>query len=156
MKAMLQMLQIDAVLVYVRALPYYDDSECTQKLSVFVDGGGAVETELARLESFRKAIIKLAEEGLQRPAGCQPTDPPFVSIDLTAGEALQKPIQDFYVNLGLERHGDVDIWVMRFRAENGQPRDPVFDDSSHALKIAKGLIDQRTAMWATCVAFQAA
>lgn len=155
MKTTLQVLQIDAAIEYTRALPYYYDSECTQKLAVFVDGECAVEKELARLESFRRAVIKLAEEGLARPADCQPTDPPFVSFELTGGEAFQKPIHEFHMSLGLERFDDIEIWVLRFRTEKGEPRGPVFDDPAHALAIAKCLIDQETGWWATRVAFRA-
>jgi hypothetical protein len=156
MKATLQVLQIDAVVEYTRALPYYYDCECVQKLAVFIDGEREVEKELARLESFRRAIIRLAEEGLARPADCQPTDPPFVSIELAAGEAFKSPMHEFHMSLGLERFEDVEIWVLRFRNGNGEPRGPVFDDPAHALEIAKSIIDRETAGWATQVAFHPA
>ncbi len=153
MRATLQVLQIDAVIEYTRALPYYYDCDCSQKLAVFIDGEREVEKELARLESFRRAIIRLAEEALARPEDCQPTDPPFVSIELSAGEAFKNPTHEFHVSLGLERLEDMEIWVLRFRSENGEPRDPVFDDPVHALEIAKSLIERETARWATQVAF---
>lgn len=155
MKTTLQVLQIGAVVEYIRALPYYYDSECIQKLAVFVDGGCEVEKELARLEAFRRAIIKLAEEGLERPPDCQPADPPFVSLELTAGEAFKRPVHEFNMSLGLEDCGGTDLWVLRWHTGKGDPRDPVFDDPAHALDIAKCLIDKETGTWASQVSFKA-
>lgn len=155
MKLTFDDLEITAVLKYYRPMPGDMEIDCELTARAFVDGACPVEEELRGLEAFRKALIKLTEEGLSRPPNSGPSQAPFVGLTLTAGEeGREKPDLDFYVSLGREQLGDLDVWVLRWTNEEGVYVSPIFVDVGRALKILKYLLDKKTGQWASLVAFQ--
>lgn len=154
MKPTFDMLEIAAVMTYIRPLPYYMDIDSELTVRAFVDGACPVEEELRGLESFRKALIRLSEEGLSRPPNCGPTMEPFVRLKLMGGEGHQKPSLEFDMSLGLEQFGEMDVWVLHWRNEEGVYVSLMFPHVARALRILKCLLDKKTGKWASMVAFQ--
>lgn len=79
---------------------------------------------------------------------------PLVSLKLTGGEGHKKLDLEFYVSLGLEHCGDLDVWVLHWINEDGLNVRPMFPEAGRALKILKCLLDQKTGQWTSLVAFQ--
>lgn len=155
MKPTFDDLEIAAVLNYLRPVPGYMEIDCELTVRAFVDGACPVEEELRGLESFRKAIIRLTEEGLARPPNCRPSQAPFVGLNLTAGkEGHEKPELEFYVSLELEHMDNLDVWALRWNNEEGLHVRLMFLDVGRALKILKCLLDKKTGQWASFVPFQ--
>lgn len=155
MKPSIDMLEITAVLKYFRPVSGYMEIDCELTARAFVDGDGPVEDELRGLEAFRKAVVKLTEEGLARPPNCGPSQSPFVGLKLTANEeGGDKSGQEFYVSLELEHMGELDVWALRWNNEEGVHVRHIFLDVSQALGILKCLLDKKTGQWTSLVAFQ--
>lgn len=154
MKPSFDMLEITALLKYYRPVPGYMEIDCELTARAFVVGDHPVEKELRALEAFREALIRLTEEGLTHPPNYGPAQAPFVGLTLTGGGDNQKPILEFYVSLGLERLGDIDVWVLRWTDDEGVYMTPIFLDVSRALKILKYLLAKKTGDWASLVAFE--
>lgn len=150
----MDILEVTAVLEYIRPLPYYMAIDSTQKVKAFVDGFSPVEEELRGLESFRKAVVKLAVEGIHHPPGCEEVEEPFVRISLTAGEAHQEPSLAFHISLGLHDWEGIDVWMLRWDSDKGGLKSPVFPAPEPALALLKHLLDRKTGQWATLVAFR--
>lgn len=154
MKPTFDNLEIAAVLKYIRPVPGYMEIDCELTVRAFVDGACPVEKELSGLEAFRKTVIRLTEEGLARPSNCEIANEPFIGLKLAGGECHQEPDLEFHVSLGLERWGDLDVWVLHWRNEEGLHVSPWFPEAGRALEILKCLLDQKTGQWATRVPFQ--
>ncbi|MBI2788187.1 MAG: hypothetical protein HYX59_05840 [Elusimicrobia bacterium] len=154
MKPIFDVLEIAAVLKYLRPVPGYMAIDCELTVRAFVDGGCPVEKELSELEAFRKTVIRLAGEGLARPPECGIADEPFVGLKLLGGECHQEPELEFHVSLGLERWGDRDVWALHWRNEEDRPVGPMFPEAGRALDMLKCLLDQKTGQWASFVPFQ--
>lgn len=148
------MLEIAAVLKYVRPIPNYMDIDCKLTVRAFVDGACPIEKELHGLEAFRNAVIRLVKEGLTHPPNCEATMEPFVSLKLTGGEGHQKPSLQFNVSVELEHRGNLDYWALHWENEEGQHVCPMFLDAERALSFLKCLLDKKTGEWATLVPFQ--
>ncbi|MBI2386858.1 MAG: hypothetical protein HYV14_12755 [Elusimicrobia bacterium] len=148
-------LVIIAHLEYLRPVPRYLEVDCALTVRAFVDGAYPVEQELRALEAFRKAVVRLTEEGLSRSPDCGPCMAPSVKLKLTGGEDNQDPDLEFHADLGLEHWGDLDFWVLHWRNEAGDYISPMFLDAGRALSFLKCLLDKKTGEWASRVSFEA-
>ena len=153
MNTTFEVLQVTAVLKYIRPLPYYLGIDCNLEITAFVNGDSPVEKELSDLETFRKTVILLAEEGLDRPANCKAIEEPFVGIKLTAGGEDQESIYDFHLSLGWEPRKNANLWVLRWGKEN-EDHQFLCAELRPALALMKNLLDLKTAQWASQVVFR--
>lgn len=146
-------LEICAEIFYVRPLSYYLEIDSRQTIMGFVHGDCAPVQEFRGLEQFRRAIIKLVEEGLARPEGCGESMAPHVRIILKAGQDFLKPIHEFDIAIARENSVDAGVWTVQWK-EDGNFRRGCFPNSAPALSVMKAVLDEITAKWASAVVFE--
>lgn len=146
-------LEICAEIFYVRPLPYYLEIDSRQTIMGFVNGDGSPEQEFRSLEQFRRAVIKLAEEGLVRPEGCGEAMLPHVRVVLKAGQDFLKPTHEFDVAIARENLATGGVWTVQWK-EDGNFRRGCFPSSAPALAVMKAVLDEMTAKWASAVIFE--
>ena len=100
-------------------------------------------------------MIRLTEEALARPVNCEPSAPPFVGLNLTAGrEDAEEPELEFYVSFEREHLENLDVWALRWSNEDGLYVRLMFLEVGRALDILKCLLDKKTGQWASLVPFK--
>lgn len=147
-------LEIGAAVKYERPLPYYMTSECSQFIMGFVHGDCRVEAELRGLESFRQAVVKLIQEGLTLPEGCEELEPPYVRVKLTAGEDHLEPTLEYNLIIEIEHCRELDVWkIHHWNSDPDVPQELIIPNPERALEFLKALLDRKTSEWASQVVF---
>jgi hypothetical protein len=147
-------LEIGASIEYSRPLPYYLASQCVQYIMGFVYGDGQIEDELRGLESFRQAVVKLVQEGLTLPEGCEELDPPYVRVKLTAGEDHLAPTLEYNLIVEVEHHETLDLWKIRHWNSDGDIHQYfLIPNAERAVEFLKTMLDHKTGKWASKVVF---
>jgi hypothetical protein len=149
-------LEIGASIKYSRPLPYYLPSECCQHIMGFVYGDGQVEEEFRGLESFRQAVVKLVQEGLTLPEGCEGLESPFVRVKLTAGEDHLKPTLEYNLIVEIEQHDTFALWKIRhWNCDGDLEQHFLIPNPERAVSFLKSMLDHKTGEWASRVVFDA-
>lgn len=147
-------IEICAEISYVRPLPYYLAIDTRQTVMGFVHGDCPPDEEFQGLEQFRQAVIRLAEEGLSHPEGCEKVEEPFVRVTMKAGPDHLKPTYEFDISAGFEEVAGVAVWVVHWNEDDASACRSIFPDAARALDAMKSVLDQKTGKWASEVVFE--
>jgi hypothetical protein len=147
-------LEIGATIEYSRPLPYYLPSEYRQSLMAFVHGDGEVSEELHGLESFRQAVVKLVQEALTLPEGCEELLPPYVRVKLTAGEDHLKPTLEYNLIVEIEHQKPLDLWkICHWNLDGDVQQNFLIPNAERAAGFLKAMLNHKTGEWASQIVF---
>ncbi|HEX4048798.1 MAG TPA: hypothetical protein VH309_13225, partial [Elusimicrobiota bacterium] len=110
------------------------------------------EQEFRQIESFRKSLMTLVEEGMRHLKECERAELPYARLVLTAGEDEFKPSLGLEVALRKESW-ELDVWSMNWEDKGGSSSRLIFFKREDMLLRLKNLLDDTTGQWASCVEF---
>ena len=151
----MKMLEITAHVSYYVAMEGQADLplHCCYEAVNFIDGTQPIEKELRSLETFRRAVLSLIEEGVLR---CQENredvEPPTVTVKLKGGEECSEP--DSELVMTLSEIQETGAWSLNTRWGERTSNEIIAVRPDALLAILKQYMHEETSEWFARVQFQ--